>query len=155
MPWGMSSYLGLEVVDFLEGELHWQSDTVTGIKISEHIFPGQMHAFMSWMANAVIERRRMVVTVSRENEQIQDKQYQHFSEAGLAELSIPWFNSAVPLNRQSKVFTALKLAVGGRDSHVVVNSPPILNALCGLYSQWYLYAPSESECKRITVVYER
>jgi hypothetical protein len=155
MPWRMSSCLGLEIVDFLERELNWQSDTVTAIEISEHISPDQMYAFISRMADAVIERGRMVVTVSRENEQIQDKHYQHFSEAGLAELLIPWFDSVIPLNRQSKLFTALELAVGGRDNRIVVNSPPILNALWGLYNQRYLYAPSESKCKRIAVVCEK
>jgi hypothetical protein len=155
MPREMSSYLGYEVVDFLGKDLYWRSDTVTAIEVPEYIPPGRMHAFISQMAT-VIEGGRMAITVPHENKQIRDKYYQDFSEAGLAELLIPWFDPVVILNRQLKLLIALELAVSGRDNHVeVMNSLLFLNTLWGLCNQRYLYAPSESQCRRIVAVCEK
>lgn len=155
MPREVSSYLDYEVIHFLGKGLYWRSATVTAIEVSECIFPGRMHAFISQMAT-VIERGRMTITVPHENKQIRDKYYQNFSEAGLAELLMPWFDLIVLLNRQLKLLITLELAVGGRDNHVeVMNSLLILNTLWEVYNQRYLYPRSESKYRRIVAVCEK
>lgn len=154
MARGMNPDLDYEVVDILSKDLGREFDVATAVEVLEHIPPAELPRFVGRVADHLADDGRFVLTVPHENKPVQDKHYQHFSAADLESLLTPQFETVefVPFDRQSKMFTALELALGGRGRHFVVNSPPVVDRLWKLYRRWYLYADSESNCRRIAAV---
>ncbi|RCU48005.1 class I SAM-dependent methyltransferase [Haloplanus salinus] len=157
MARGMNPDVDYEVVDLLSDEVGREFDVATAVEVLEHIPPDDLRAFVSRIADLLADDGRFVLTVPHENKPVQDKHYQHFSAADLESLLTPRFEIVefVPFDKQSKVFTALELALGGRGRHFVVNSPPVVDTLWTLYRRRYLYADSESNCRRIAAVCRR
>lgn len=157
MARGMNPDLDYEVVDLLSADLTREFDIATAIEVLEHIPPDDLPAFVSSISDVLADDGQFVLTVPHENKPVQDKHYQHFSAADLESLLRPQFKKIkfVPFDKQSKVFTALELALGGRGRHFVVNSPPVVDTLWKLYRRRYLYAESESNCRRIAAVCQR
>jgi 2-polyprenyl-3-methyl-5-hydroxy-6-metoxy-1,4-benzoquinol methylase len=157
MARGMNPDLDYEVVDLLSDEVGREFDIATAVEVLEHIPPDDLPAFVSRIADLLTDDGRVVLTVPHENKPLQDKHYQHFSAADLESLLMPQFETVefVPFDKRSKVFTALELALGGRGRHFVVNSPPVVDTLWKLYQRRYLYADSESNCRRIAAVCQR
>lgn len=157
MARGMSPDIDYEVVDLLSEEVEREFDVATAVEVLEHIKPDDLPAFISRIADLLNGGGRFVLTVPHENKPVQDKHYQHFSAADLESLLKPHFETVefVPFDKQSKVLTAFELALGGRGRHFVVNSPPIVDTLWKLYRRRYLYADSESNCRRIAAVCHR
>lgn len=154
MARGMNPDLDYEVVDLVSEDLDRTCDVATAVEVFEHIQPDDLPAFVDAIVGLLADDGRLVLTVPHENKPVQDKHYQHFSSSDLEKLLTPHFDRVefVPFDRQSKLFTALELSLGGRGNHFVVNSPPIVNTLWRLYKRRYLYAPSESGCRRIAAV---
>jgi SAM-dependent methyltransferase len=157
MARGMNPDLDYEVIDLLSEDVGRQFNVATAVEVLEHIPPDDLTTFVERIAGLLVEDGRFVLTVPHENKPVQDKHYQHFSAADLNPLLEPHFGSVgfVPFDKQSKVFTALELALGGRGNYFVVNSPPIVNTLWRFYQRRYLYANSESNCRRIAAVCHR
>jgi 2-polyprenyl-3-methyl-5-hydroxy-6-metoxy-1,4-benzoquinol methylase len=154
---GINPHLEYEVHNILEEDLDRRFDVATCIEVLEHIPPDDCAAFVAAIVDTLTDVGRLILTVPHSNKPVSDKHYQHFDSEILSELLEPHFDSVefVPFDRQSKLFTALELAIGGRGTHVIVNSPPITNTLWKLYRRRYLYAPTEDDCRRIAAVCER
>ncbi len=157
MARGMNPTLEYEVRNILDDPLDRTFDAATCIEVLEHIPPSDCAEFVAAVADTLAGNGRLVLTVPHTNKPVNDKHYQHFTSEDLSALLDPHFSSVrfVPFDRQSKVFTAIELALGGRGNHFVVNSPPITNTLWRLYNRRYLYAPDEASCRRIAAVCER
>jgi SAM-dependent methyltransferase len=157
MARGMNSDLDYAVIDLLSSDLSQEFDIATAVEVLEHIPPDNLPAFVSSITDVLADDGRFVLTVPHENKPVQDKHYQHFSADDLESLLAPQFETVefVPFDKQSKVFTALELALGGSGRNFVVNSPPIVDTLWKLYQRRYLYADSESNCRRIAAVCRR
>lgn len=154
---GMNPHLTYEVRDILEEDLGRQFDVATCIEVLEHIPPEDCAAFVEAIAGMLAPDGKLVLTVPHVNKAVSDKHYQHFGSDKLADLLDPQFERVefIPFDRQSKVFTALELAVGGRGNQFIINSPAVLNRLWGLYKRRYMYADTEASCRRIAAVCER
>jgi SAM-dependent methyltransferase len=157
MARGMNPDLDFEVVDLLSEDVGREFDVATAVEVLEHIPPDDLPTFVARITDLLVDDGRFVLTVPHENKSVRDKHYQHFAAADLLHLLDPYFASVefVYFDKQSKLFTALELALGGRGNHFVVNSPPVVDTLWRLYQRRYLYADSESNCRRIAVVCHR
>lgn len=154
---GMNPDLDYEAIDLLSSDFPREFDVATAIKILERIRPDDLPAFVSSITDILADDERFVLTVPDNISPAQGKQYQHFSADVFESLLEPQFETVefVPFDKQSKVFAALELALGGRGRHFVVNSPPLVDTLWKLYQRRYLYADSESNCGRIAAVCRR
>lgn len=154
---GMNPHLSYEARNILEEDLGREFDVATCIEVLEHIPPEDCAAFVEAIAGTLADDGKLVLTVPHVNKPVSDKHYQHFDSVKLGDLLDPQFDSVefVPFDRQSKVFTALELAVGGRGNRFVVNSPAVLNRLWGLYERRYMYADREANCRRIAAICQR
>ncbi|WP_440989456.1 class I SAM-dependent methyltransferase [Haloarchaeobius baliensis] len=157
MAEGMNPHLDYEARNILEEELDREYDVATCIEVLEHIPPDDCPAFVAAIVDTLAPDGRLVLTVPHVNKAVADKHYQHFDAERLRSLLDPHFSDIefVPFDRQSKLFTVLELALGGRGNHVIVNSPPITSRLWRLYRDRYLYASTEDDCRRIAAVCER
>jgi hypothetical protein len=154
---GLNPHLRYETRNILEENLDREYDVATCIEVLEHIPPEECTAFVEAIVETLTDNGKLVLTVPHANKPVADKHYQHFDSSSLSELLDPHFKRVefVPFDRQSKLLTALELAVGGRGTHLIVNSPSVLNSLWKLYKRRYMYAPTESDCRRIAAVCER
>jgi 2-polyprenyl-3-methyl-5-hydroxy-6-metoxy-1,4-benzoquinol methylase len=153
---GMNPHLDYETLNILEEDPGRVFDVATCIEVLEHIPPDECAAFVEAIVDALADDGILILTVPHTNKAVSDKHYQHFNSEKLQELLEPHFENVnfVAFDRQSKLFSALELAVGGRGNHFVVNTPPIMNALWKLYRTRYMYAPSEDDCGRIAAICE-
>lgn len=154
---GMNPHLDYEARNILEEDIDRTFDVATCIEVLEHILPDDCGAFVEAVVDMMADDGGLVLTVPHANKAVSDKHYQHFDSAKLRKLLGPHFETInfVPFDRQSKLFSALELAVGGRGGHIIVNSPPIMNTIWKLYQRRYMYAPIEDDCRRIAAVCER
>lgn len=151
---GLNPRLEYRTVNILEEEIDREFDAATAIEVLEHIPPENVSTFVKSAKDLLSEDGTLILTVPHENKNVSDKHYQHFTSEQLGELLSPHFGdvSFVPFDRQSKIFTALELAMGGRGNHYVINTPLVTNSLWKLYKRRYLYAPREDSCRRIAAV---
>lgn len=157
MARGMNPDIEFAVRDLLKDGLNRTFDVVTSIEVLEHIPPADCPAFVEGVVDLLEENGRFLLTVPHENKPVSEKHYQHFTSDQLEELLGQHFSNLefVPFDRASKVFTTVELALGGRGNHIVINSPIVTNAVWNLYKWRYLYAPTESSCRRLAVVCHR
>lgn len=142
-----------EVRDIVEDPLNDAADAATAIEVLEHIEPEDCQAFVSAIADALPTGGTLVLTVPHENKSLNEKHYQHFTSDKLRNLLEPTFTDLeiIPFDADSKLLSALLLALGGEGTHYVINSPIVTNAIYRLYSRRYLYVDDESNCRRIAV----
>lgn len=154
---GLNPHLDYEEMDIVEEELEREFDVATAIEVLEHIPPEECPEFVEAISDLLTDRGNLVLTVPHENKPVSDKHYQHFTSEKLQDLLEPHFSDIefVPFDRQSKIFTALELAIGGRGEHIIINTPIITNSLWKLYKHRYLYASSEDSCRRIAAICSR
>jgi SAM-dependent methyltransferase len=157
MARGMNPDLNYKVINLISEDINKKFDIATCIEVLEHISPDDISTFISQIANLVINDGYLILTVPHKNKPVRNKHYQHFSLKDLESLLAPQFDiiECIPFDKQSKILTALEIALGGRGKHFIINSPFIVNTLWKVYQRRYLYADSESNCRRIAVVCRR
>ena len=151
---GLNPQIDYKAINIIEEKLEEEFEVATAIEVLEHIEPRNCDAFVEAISEVLVDDGRLVLTVQHDNKSVSEKHYQHFDSTQLEELLDPYFSeiSFVPFDRQSKVFTALELAIGGRGNHLIINTPVVTNTLWKLYTKRYMYAPTESSCRRIAAV---
>ena len=140
--------------DILAEQVEITYDVVTAIEVLEHIEPADLERFLEAIEDALADGGLLVLTVPHANKPVSEKHYQHFDGEALTELLTPRFENLelIPFDRQSLFFEGLKLLLGWRGDHYVINTPAILDRMHRLYRTRYLYAESEADCRRIAAV---
>jgi 2-polyprenyl-3-methyl-5-hydroxy-6-metoxy-1,4-benzoquinol methylase len=151
---GLNPHLNYETIDITEEDLENEFEVATAVEVLEHIQPEKCSQFIKSISEILTNDGYLIITVPHKNKPVSNKHYQHFDSEQLEELLNPYFSKIafVPFDRQSKIFTALELALGGRGNHFIINTPLVTNTLWRIYKNRYLYAPTESSCRRIAAV---
>lgn len=154
---GLNPHLNYRRVDITEDQLEREFEVATAIEVLEHIPPEDCPTFAESIGELLTEDGTLVLTVPHENKPVSSKHYQHFTSEQLKDLLEPHFSAIrfVPFDKQSKIFTALELAIGGRGNHFIVNTPLVTNTMWKLYKRRYMYAPTEDSCRRIAAICAR
>lgn len=154
---GLHPHLNYEVVDITEQDLDYAFEVATAIEVLEHIPPEDCTTFVESIHDILTENGTLILTVPHKNKPVSNKHYQHFNSKELRDLLESVFSdiSFVQFDKQSKIFTALELAIGGRGNHFIINTPTVTNTLSRLYKNRYLYQPTEEPCRRIAAVCRR
>ena len=153
----MNPDLNYKVTNLISGCINKRFDIATCIDVLEYMSPDDISTFISQIANLVINDGYLILTVPHKVKPVRNNHYQYFSLKDLESLLAPQFDivECIPFDKQSEILTALEIALGGHGKHFIINSPFIVNTLWKVYQRRYLYADSESNCRRIAVVCRR
>jgi SAM-dependent methyltransferase len=151
---GMNPDLSFEVRDLLEDPPDNTYDVVTAIEVLEHIEPNQCESFVSAIRRTLSETGHLILTVPHTNKPVNEKHYQHFDSEDLRGLLAPAFDQVelIPFDKRSLLFEGMKIFLGWRGKHFIINSPPVLDLVKRFYMSRCLYAASPQNCRRIAAV---
>jgi 2-polyprenyl-3-methyl-5-hydroxy-6-metoxy-1,4-benzoquinol methylase len=127
-----SRYVVADVMD--PSQVLGEVDIVTSVHVWEHIPPADLPGFAEAHARALKPKGRLILSVPLDNIRLQDKHYQHFSEAKLRELLAPTLEitkARYVNSTRNRVNRLIMLAF--RNKWFMIKHPAILNWLYRMY----------------------
>ena len=150
----MSPHLNYRVLDITREHLPGAFDVATLIEVIEHIPPYELQDFIDSVMSTIRPNGWLILTAPHTNKPVSRKHYQHFSSDSLNSLFEPYCSNLVyfPFDRKSLLLSVMHRLLGGNGKHFVITNKRIQGWFFRLYTNRYLYSPTEKSSLRICML---
>ncbi len=140
--------------NILSDKIEEKFDVVTSIEVLEHIPVKSLSDFVKESASLVKDGGYFIITVPHSNASLQEKHYQHFDSTKLLDCLDALFREItfIPFDPKSRVVGYFYKFLGGKGNTYVITQKKLNKWFFDLYTQKYLYAKSEKNCRRIAAI---